>query len=155
MTQEGYNRLRKEIARIETDEMPIVRERIAAARAEGDLSENAEYHGARESLALLQAKVDDLKSRLGRAQIIDPADMPQDEIRFGASFETKLDDGKKVTTKKFKLVGAGEEDLDNGHILVTCPLAQKFLGKKVGDKVETKVRAGVRRYEVVSITYEE
>ena len=106
MTREGYARLKKEIERLENEEMPPILERLAAARAEGDLKENAEYHGARESQGLLQAKINDLKSRIGRAQIIDPSMIPQDEIRFGATIVVKrLKDGR---TLKYTLVGAGK-----------------------------------------------
>ncbi|MDD3586269.1 MAG: transcription elongation factor GreA [Thermoguttaceae bacterium] len=151
MTQEGYNRLKKEIDRLENEEMPIILERLANARAEGDLSENAEYHGARESQGLLQAKIDDLKNRLGRAQIIDTSKIPQDEIRFGATIEVKrLNDNRTLV---YTLVGAGDEDFDTGKILVTCPLAQGFLGRKVGDTVEIKVPAGLKKFEVIKISY--
>ena len=153
MTREGYNRLKKEIERLETEEMPVILERLANARAEGDLSENAEYHGARESQGLLQAKINDLKNRIGRAQIIDPASMPQDEIRFGASIEVKrLNDNR---TFHYTLVGAGEEDFDTGKILVTCPLAQGFLGKKVGDVAEIRAPKGLQKFEIKSIKYGE
>ena len=152
MTREGYNRLKKEIERLENEEMPIILEKIATARAEGDLSENAEYHGARESQSLLQAKIDQLKGRIGSAQIINPSDMPQDEIRFGATFEAKCLNGSKDL--KYTLVGAGEDDVEAGRILVTSPLAQMFLGKKVGDKVGVKAKTGLKKYEVTSVSYD-
>lgn len=151
MTREGYARLKKEIERLENEEMPPILERLAAARAEGDLKENAEYHGARESQGLLQAKINDLKNRIGRAQIIDPSTIPQDEIRFGATIVVKrLKDGRVLN---YTLVGAGEEDFDSGKILCTCPLAQGFLGKKVGDVAEIKVPAGLLKFEVQEISY--
>lgn len=153
MTREGYNRLKKEIERLETEEMPVILERLANARAEGDLSENAEYHGARESQGLLQAKINDLKNRIGRSQIIDPSAMPQDEIRFGAAIVVKRLNDNKVL--HYTLVGAGEEDFETGKILVTCPLAQGFLGKKVGDKVDIRVPAGIKKFEIQSIKYGE
>ncbi|MGI5831622.1 MAG: transcription elongation factor GreA [Thermoguttaceae bacterium] len=154
MTREGYNRLKKEIDRLENEEMPIIREQIATARAEGDLSENAEYHGAREKQGILQSKIDALKGKLGRAQIINPSEMPQDEIRFGATFVAKrLDDNKTLT---YKLVGSGEEDPVNGKILVSSPLAKAFLGKKEGDHVEFRTPKGiVRKFTVESITHAE
>ncbi|MBR5627020.1 MAG: transcription elongation factor GreA [Thermoguttaceae bacterium] len=151
MTREGYNRLKKEIARLENEEMPPILERLANAREEGDLKENAEYHGARESQGLLQAKINDLKNRIGRAQIIDPSTVPQDEIRFGASIVVKRLNDNRILN--YTLVGAGEEDFDTGKILVTCPLAQGFLGKKVGDIAEIKVPAGLKKFEIQKITY--
>lgn len=152
MTREGYNRLKKEVERLENEEMPIIVERLANARAEGDLSENAEYHGARESQGMLQAKINDLKSRIGRAQIIDASTIPQDEIRFGASITVKrLNDNK---TLHYTLVGAGDEDFDAGKILVTSPLARGFLGKKVGETAAIQVPAGLKRFEILEIKYE-
>ena len=151
MTREGYNRLKKEVERLENEEMPEIVERLANARAEGDLSENAEYHGARESQGMLQAKINDLKSRIGRAQIIDSSAIPQDEIRFGAWIKVKqLNDNK---TLEYTLVGAGDEDFDAGKILVTSPLARGFLGKKIGDTAEILVPAGLKRFEILDIKY--
>ncbi|MDO4587007.1 MAG: transcription elongation factor GreA [Planctomycetia bacterium] len=151
MTREGYNRLKKEIERLEQEEMPTIIERIANARAEGDLKENAEYQGARESQGLLQAKINDLKNRIGRAQIIDSSMISQDEIRFGATIVVKrLNDNKTLT---YTLVGAGDEDIDTGKILITCPLAQGFLGKKVGEIAEIQVPAGLKKFEIKEISY--
>lgn len=154
MTREGYNRLKKEIERLENEEMPKVRDQIATARAEGDLSENAEYHGAREKQGLLQAKINELKSRLGNAEIIDPKDMPQGEIRFGATFTAiQLDNNK---TKTYTLVGAGEDDPACGKILATSPLAKAFLGKKEGDEAVFITPRGVKRiFKIETITYGE
>lgn len=152
MTREGYNRLKKEVERLENEEMPEIVTRLANARAEGDLSENAEYHGARESQGLLQAKINDLKSRIGRAQIIDPSSIPQDEIRFGATIRVKrLNDNREL---RYTLVGAGDEDFDEGKILVTSPLARGFLGRKAGDIAEIRVPAGLKRFEILEIKYE-
>ena len=154
MTREGYNRLKKEIERLENEEMPKVRDQIATARAEGDLSENAEYHGAREKQGLLQAKINELKGRLGNAEIIDPKDMPQGEIRFGATFTAiQLDNNK---TKTYTLVGAGEDDPARGKILATSPLAKAFLGKKEGDEAVFITPRGVKRiFKIETITYGE
>ncbi len=152
MTREAYNRLKKEIDRLEHEEMPVILERIANARAEGDLSENAEYHGARESQGLMQAKINELKSRIGNAKIIDTSDVPQDEIRFGATITVLRLDTKKELT--YTLVGIGDDDSLKGRILVTSPLARGFLGKKVGDKCEIKVPAGIRKFEILKISYD-
>lgn len=152
MTRKGYDKLRAEIERMETEEMPVILERLAEARSEGDLKENAEYHGARESQGLLQARIDDLRAKLSRATILDPSTMPQDEIRFGATILVKrLSNGMK---EEYTLVGAGEEDFDEGKILVTSPLARGFLGKKVGDTTEIEVPAGLMEFEVLEVRYE-
>ncbi len=152
MTREGYNKIRAEIDRMETEEMPIIVERIATARAEGDLKENAEYHGARESQGLLQARINELKAKLNRATIIDPSTIPQDEIRFGARIKVKKTGGKRP--EEYTLVGAGEENYDEGKILVTSPLAQGFLGKKKGDVVQVQVPNRVLEFTVLEVTYD-
>jgi len=151
MTREGYNKKRAEIARLEQEEMPRIAENIAAARAEGDLSENAEYHAQIEAQGLLQAKINKLKSDLTRARIVDPSTVPTDEVAFGATVVVKdLDLGDE---EEFTFVGSGDEDYDDGRYLITSPLGQGLLGKKVGDVAEISVPRGILRYEVTSIRY--
>ncbi|MEA1951268.1 MAG: transcription elongation factor GreA [Planctomycetota bacterium] len=153
MTREGYRKLKAEMDRLENEEMPKIEKQIGAARSEGDLSENAEYHGARENQGMLQAKINLLRDKLSRASIVDPSKMPKGEVAFGATVVLKdLDcDDEDIYT----LVGAGEEDYAEGKILITSPVAQGLLGKKVGDKVEIPVPAGTLNYEVVEIRTEE
>lgn len=152
MTRAGYDKLKAEIDRLETVEMPAVTQRVADARSEGDLSENAEYHGARESQGFLQAKINLLRDKLARAVIVDPSKLPQNEVAFGATVVVKdLDFGDHET---FILVGLGDENYDEGKILVTSPLAQGLMGKKKGDRVEIPVPAGVTRFEILEIRYE-
>jgi transcription elongation factor GreA len=152
MTRAGYDKIKAELKELENERMPEIEKRIAAARSEGDLSENAEYHGARESQGLLQAKINLLKSKLATAELVDPSTMPRDVVAFGATVVVKdLDFGD---TEEFTLVGAGEEDYDVGKILVTSPLAQGLLGKKKGEKTEIEVPAGVNRFQVIDIRYE-
>src|SRR5437868_7629953 len=152
MTRTGYDKLKAELAQMESVEMPKLAQRVAAARSEGDLSENAEYHGARESQGMLQAKINLLRDKLARASIVDPSRLPKDEVSFGATVVVKdLDFGDEEI---FTLVGAGEEDYDSGKILVTSPLAQGLLGKKIGQKVEIAVPAGTMKFEVVEIRFE-
>jgi transcription elongation factor GreA len=152
MTREGYNKIRAEIERLETEEMPIILERLANARAEGDLSENAEYHGARESQGLLQARINEMKSRLGRATILDPTSMPQGEVRFGATVKVQRKGGKKPET--YTLVGAGEEDYDSGKILATSPLALGFLGKKKGETVTVQLPNKTNEFKILEVSYD-
>jgi transcription elongation factor GreA len=129
--------------------MPVVLEGLAKARAEGDLSENAEYHGRRETCGMLQARIDALRDKLSRAILVDPSQFPKDEVAFGATVVVKdLDFGD---TEEFTLVGAGEEDYDSGKILATSPLAQGLTGKKVGDRAEIPVPQGVLRFQIVEI----
>ena len=153
MTRTGYNKLKAELDHMEQEEMPAIVQRIADARAEGDLKENAEYHGARESQGMLQAKINMLRDKLSRATIIDVNNLPRDEAGFGCTVKVKdLDFNDE---EEFTLVGAGEEDNDAGRILVTSPLAQGLVGKKVGDVAEVEVPAGVNRFEILEITWEE
>lgn len=153
MTRGGYDKLKAELNDLENEQMPAIEKRIATARAEGDLSENAEYHGARESQGLLQAKINMLKDKLSRAEIIDPATLPKDQVVFGVTVKVKdLDFGD---TEEFTLVGSGDEDYDVGKILIASPLAQGLLGKKVGDKVEIEVPAGTNRFEILDLRFEE
>lgn len=153
MTRKGYDKIREEVQRLEHDEMPKIVERIANARAEGDLSENAEYHGARESQGMLQAKINLLKDKLARASIVDTSSVKKDEVAFGARVTVKdLDlDEEEV----FILVGAGEEDYDQGKIMMTSPIGQGLVGKKPGDVAEIAVPKGKIRFEVLAIDYEE
>ena len=153
MTRVGYDKLRAELDDLENDKMPAVTKRIAEARAEGDLKENAEYHGARESQGMLQAKINLLKDKLSRASIVDMSKLPKDEVVFGCTVKVKdLDFGD---TEEFTLVGAGEEDFDNGRINVTSPLAQGLVGTKVGEQAEVEVPAGVTKFEILEITFAE
>ena len=117
------------------------------------MSENAEYHGARESQGMLQARINLLRDKLARAVLVDTSKLPRDEVVFGATVVVKdLDFGDE---ESFVLVGAGEEDYDAGKILVTSPLAQGLLSKKVGEKVEIDVPAGKMRFEIIDIRFEE
>jgi transcription elongation factor GreA len=153
MTRAGYDKIRAEINELENEQMPIIEKRIATARAEGDLSENAEYHGARESQGMLQAKINLLKDKIARADIVDVSTLPKDQVVFSATVKVKdLDFGD---TEEFTLVGAGDEDYDAGKILVTSPLAQGLIGKKVGDKVAIEVPAGTNRFQIMEIRFED
>ncbi|MCA9240111.1 MAG: transcription elongation factor GreA [Planctomycetales bacterium] len=152
MTREGYEKLRAELTELEEVQMPEITKRIAEARAEGDLKENAEYHGARESQGMLQAKINSLKAKLSKASIVDMSKLPKDEVVFGCTVKVKdLDFGD---TEEFTMVGAGDEDLDEGKINVTSPLAQGLIGKKVGEVAEIEVPAGVNKFEILEIRFD-
>ena len=153
MTRKGYNKIKAVLDHMEVEEMPVIEKRIGAARSEGDLSENAEYHGARESQGMLQAKIHLLRDKLNRAEIVDTSTLPKGEVVFGAKIVVKdLDFGDE---EEFVLVGAGEEDYDNGRILTTSPLAQGLLGKKVGEKAEIEVPNGKVRFEILAISLDD
>ena len=153
MTRAGYNKIKAELNVLENEQMPEIEKRIATARAEGDLSENAEYHGARESQGMLQAKINLLRDKLARAQIMDTSKVAKDQVSFGCTIVVKdLDFGD---TEEFTLVGAGEEDYDTGKINIASPLAQGFVGKKIGDRVEVEVPAGTNKFEILEIRFED
>jgi len=151
MTRAGYDKLKADLDRMQNVEMREAEERVGRARAEGDLNENAEYEGARESLEILRARVNVLRDKLARAAIVDPAKVAKDEVAFGCTVTVKdLDTGDE---EEFTLVGAGEEDYAAGKILVTSPLAQGLLGKKPGQSAEIKVPMGTTRFEIVAIRF--
>jgi transcription elongation factor GreA len=152
MTREAYQRKRTEVELMEGDQMSAITEKIAEARAEGDLKENAEYHAQREAQGLLQAKINQIKGELSRAQIIDMSTVPRDEVAFGATvkvLDLDFDDEEEMT-----LVGAGDEDYDAGKYLITSPVGQGLLGSKIGDVVEIDVPAGTMRFKILEIRYE-
>ena len=149
MTRVGYDKLKADLARLEQVELPVIQERLGKARSEGDLNENAEYHGARESLGLLEARINVLRDKLSRAVLVDTSQLPKDEVAMGSTVVVK--DLDIEDQEEFTLVGAGEEDYDTGKILVTSPLAQGLIGKKVGQQVEIPVPQGKLRFEVVAI----
>lgn len=153
MTRAGYEKLKAELDRMEHVEMPELEERVGRARAEGDLHENAEYEGARESLEILRARAGALRDKLSRAMIVGPARVCRDEVAFGATVVLKdLDSGEQ---EQYTLVGAGEEDYAAGKIMVSSPLGQGLLGAKVGQCVQIAVPQGISRYEVLEIRYPE
>jgi len=152
MTQDAYNKHRETIEQMENVDMPRIAEKIAEARAEGDLKENAEYHAQREAQGMLQAKINELKSKLSRASIVDPSKIPQDQVAFGATvtvLDVDLDDEEQIT-----LVGDGDEDYDNGKYLITSPIGRGLLGKKKGELAEIQVPKGVINFKVLEISYE-
>src|SRR5215472_15123346 len=151
MTREGYEKEKSRLEHMMNVEMIEVAKRIADARALGDLSENAEYHAAREDQGMLQARIDQLKDKLARAYIVDRSSLPDDTVVFGARVRIKdLDSGEEEV---YELVGPGEEDYDNNKILTTRPRGQGLLGKKCGDIDVIKVPRGNLRYEIVDISF--
>lgn len=152
MTRDGYNKIKAEISRLENEELPAVTQKIADAREEGDLKENAEYHAQRENQGMLLAKINELKDKVARASIIDPSKLPKDEVVFGCT--VTVEDVAYGDEEKFTLVGAGDEDYDAGKILVTSPFGQGLIGKKVGDVAEVDVPAGKLKFKILNIDFE-
>lgn len=153
MSRESYNKTKADIDHLENEVMPEIANKIAEAREEGDLKENAEYHAQREAQGQTQAKINRLKDRLARAVIVDVSELPRDEVVFGCTVTVEdQDDGMEEV---FKFVGAGEEDYNTGKILVTSPVGQGLLGKKVNEVAEIEVPAGTMRLKVVKIEFDE
>lgn len=152
LTLRGAERLQAELHRLKTVERPEVINAIAEARAQGDLSENAEYDAARERQAFVEGRIKELDGTLSNAQIIDPSTLDVDgKAVFGATVEIEdLDTGDRVT---YQIVGDVEADIRSNLISVSSPVARALIGKETGDVVEVHAPAGVREYEVVSIRY--
>ncbi len=150
MTREGFDKKKADLERMKGFEMVEITKRVATARDMGDLSENAEYHAAREDQGMLQARIRLLEDELARAYIVDPASLPKDTVVFGAKVTVRdLDiDEDEV----FELVGPGSENADKGRILTTSPIGQGLLGKKKDEIAEIRVPRGVIRFKVVEIT---
>ena len=151
MTKEGYEKKKADLDRMKNIEMIEVAVRIATAREMGDLSENAEYHAAREDQGHLQARVNELENKLSNAIIVDRSTLPTDVIVFGAQVKVKDLDCMDIET--FQLVGPGDEDYNTNKILTHSPIGQGLLGKKIGEVVNIQVPMGTIRYEVLEISF--
>ena len=150
MTKEGYEKLKADLDRMQNLEMIEVTKRIAAARALGDLSENAEYHAAREDQGMLQARIDALKDKLSRAYFVDRNNLTTDAVVFGC--RVKVKDLSLNEEETFELVGPGEEDYNNNKILVSSPMGQALMGKKVGDLCEFQAPIGEQKFQIKEIS---
>jgi len=150
MTREGYDKLRADLDHMESAEMIEITKRIATARDLGDLSENAEYHAAREDQGILQARINDLSDRLARAVIVDTSALPKDTIAFGS--KVKVLDLDLDEEETFELVGPGQENPDKGRILTSSPIGQGLIGRKKGETVEIPVPRGTIRFKVLEIS---
>ena len=150
MLQEGYDRLQSEVRHLKMVERPAIIDAIEEARAHGDLSENAEYHAAKERQGQVEATIGDLEDKLSRAQVIDPTTLSGDRIVFGATV-TVLDDQDKPN--RYQIVGQTESDAKQGRISYDSPMGRALIGKSVGDEVEVTVPSGDRFYLVEKIEF--
>ncbi len=152
VTKRGAEMMKEELHRLKTKDRPAVIGAIAEARAQGDLSENAEYEAAKERQSFIEGRIADLEGKLGAAQIIDPATLDADgRIVFGSTVQLEeLASGDKVT---YQIVGIDEADLKENKVSVTSPIARALIGKHAGDIVGVQAPVGVREYEVLDVQY--
>ncbi len=152
MTRRGAEQLKQELQRLKSVERPAVIQAIADARAQGDLSENAEYDAAREKQGFIEGRIADLEGKLGTAQIIDPAELKADgRVVFGATVELSDEEtGNEIT---YQIVGDDEADLKQGRISVNSPIARAMIGKEAGDVAKVAAPGGVRNYEILAVHY--
>jgi len=151
MTKEGAEKMREELAYIRGVKKHQIISAIEEARAHGDLSENAEYHAAKEDQGMNEARINMLEDRLARAEVIDPSSMDTDRIVFGA--KVKLIDAETEKSVAYQIVGEDEADLSQGKISITSPIARALIGKEEGDEALVRAPGGEREYEIVSVSY--
>jgi transcription elongation factor GreA len=150
MTPEGARKLREELNRLK-EERPKISRDIEVAREHGDLSENAEYHAAKERQGMIEARIKDIEDKLSRVEIIDPTKLSGTKVRFGATVTLlNVSTEEEVT---YRIVGAEEADLNNGSISVSAPLARALIGKEVGDEVTVQLPIGQRKYEISTVEF--
>jgi len=151
MTIEGFKKLEAELHRLKVEERPRIIQQIAEARDHGDLSENAEYHAAKDAQGLNEAKVAELEDKIARAEIIDPAQLSGSTVKFGAT--VALVDEESGDKVKYKIVGEDEADVRKGKISINSPIARALIGKSKGDSAEVTTPRGARSYEILKVEY--
>jgi len=151
MTTQGAEAMREEVKYMKTVKRPQIIEAIATARAHGDLSENAEYHAAKEEQGFNEGRITELEDKLGRAQVINPAEIDSDKVVFGAHVTlVDVESGDEVT---YQIVGVDEADIDKGSVSITSPIARSLIGKEVGDVAIVRAPGGEKEYEIEDISY--
>jgi len=151
MTGAGFVRLEEELKRLKTVERPAVSRALEEARAHGDLSENAEYHAAKERQAFIESRMAELETKISRAQVIDTSNLSGGTIKFGATVTVQAEDEKDKL--KFQIVGEDEADVKSKRLSVRSPLARALIGKKAGDQVEVATPGGGKLYEIIKVEY--
>ena len=151
MTHEGFVQLEEELKRLRTEERPAIIRAIADAREHGDLSENAEYHAAKERQSYIEGRLAELGDIISRAQVIDTSLLSGDVVRFGATVMLADEDTEQEST--YRIVGSHEADASAGSLSITSPLGRALIGKTLGDIVEVSTPRGSKSYELVKIAY--
>lgn len=152
MTPGGLTKLQEELRRLKSEERPSIIRAIAEARAHGDLSENAEYHAAKERQSFVEGRIAELEDKTSRAEVIDPSTMSGDTVRFGAT--VKVIDEESEDETEYQIVGADEADIASGRISITSPIARAMIGKTSGDQIEVHAPSGARYYEIIAVGYQ-
>jgi transcription elongation factor GreA len=153
MTMRGAEALRNELKKLKTESRPNVIKAIAEARAHGDLSENAEYHAAREQQGFIEGRINEIEAKLATAEIIDTSKLTNTgKVVFGAVIELEEQDGAHRVT--YQVVGEDEADIRAGRISITSPIARAVVGKSEGDVVDVAAPGGIRSYEIVAVKYQ-
>ena len=151
MTSEGFKKLKLELEELKNTQRPMVIKAIAEAREHGDLSENAEYHAAREKQSFIEGKIGDLESKVSRAQVIDTTSLNNSRVTFGTTIE--LLDLETNSNHVYTIVGVDEADIEKQLISVNAPLSKAMINKEVGDVVEVSTPNGLKEYQVKSISF--
>lgn len=151
MTQGGYNALEQELKQRQAEQRPSIIEAIAEARAHGDLSENAEYHAAKEQQSLNEGRIAELEEYIAKADIIDVGKLSGDTVKFGAT--VSLIDEETEEEKHYQIVGDQEADVASGKISISSPIARALIGKEEGDSAEVAAPGGSRSYEIIKVQY--
>ena len=151
MTVAGYAALEAELKRRQQEERPRIIQAIAEARSHGDLSENAEYHAAKESQSLNEGRIAELEDKLSRAEVIDVTKLSGSTVKFGATV-TLIDEDTEVK-RSYQIVGESEADVKSGKVSVTSPIGRALIGKQVGDTVEVNTPGGGKSYEVLNVAF--
>jgi transcription elongation factor GreA len=151
MTGEGYEALDVELKRLKTEQRPAVIAAIAEARSHGDLSENAEYHAAKDQQGWIESRIAEIEDKLARAQIIDVSKLSGTQVKFGATV-TVIDEDTDESSR-YQIVGEHEADVKSGRISLVSPLSRAMIGKEVGDVVEVNTPGGVKAYEIAKVEW--
>ncbi len=151
MTAPGLQRLEEELRQLKSVERPAIIRAIAEARTHGDLSENAEYHAARERQSFIEGRIGELEDIVSAAEVIDPSTLSGDQVKFGA--HVRLIDEETEKESAYQIVGTHEADIKQGRLSVSSPLAKALIGKKVGDAVSVPAPGGDRSYEILEIRF--
>ena len=151
MTTAGFKALEEELRHRQQDERPRIIQAIAEARAHGDLSENAEYHSAKEQQSLNEGRIAELEDKISRAEVIDVSKLSGSTIKFGAT--VKLIDDDTDEEKTYQIVGDSEADVKDGKVSISSPIARALIGKKTGDSIEVNTPGGGKSYEIIDVLY--